>query len=264
MHMNKINSMLLRACAALLAGALLLMSGCSALEAGNDSQHGSAQTEPTPDTSAEQTPEQTPAAAEPTPTAEEPQPSPALPEAYEAIVALYADAMENEYYSTLDAVERDIRFGETTAAEWLNAQMPAYYALHDFDGNGTEELLIASVDGDNTTYYDIFSMEEGNAVRLFPDMSFGYRTNLDICADGTLAIVWSSSAFESGMEYYRVNGAEAECITSVLITTEMDGTNTTKYIQDGTEISEEAFDALTAEYEAKGRASFEWISVTQE
>ena len=257
MHMNKINSMLLRACAAVLAGALLLMSGCSALEAGNDSQPGSVQTEPTPDTSAEQTPEQTPAAAEP-------QPSPALPEAYEAIVALYADAMENEYYSTLDAVERDIRFGETMAAEWLNAQMPAYYTLHDFDGNGTEELLIATVDGDNTIYYDIFSMKDGNAVRLFTDMSFGYRTNLDICADGTLAIVWSSSAFESGMEYYRVNGAEAECITSVLITTDMDGTNTTKYVQDGTEISEEAFDALTAEYEALGRASFEWISVTQE
>lgn len=183
-----------------------------------------------------------------------------LPAPYVEVLAQYAKAIENDYYKSLDAGERDAAFGQYVAFEWRANPRPAYYALLDLDGNGTDELFIGALEGGTPTIYDVLSVEDGQAARLF-DLDFGYRTNMDVYADGTLKVSWSNSAFESGEDYYKAQGTAVELLASFTVTGDMGSPNKMRYAQDGAEISQDDFTARTGAYEAAGPQAFAWVSV---
>ena len=118
------------------------------------------------------------------------------------MVAQYADAMNHGYYASLGVEERDKAFGEDVASEWRIIQKPAYYALYDFDDNGTDELLIGTLMDGIPTFYDIRSIAGDEAVQLF-DAIFGYRTNFDVYADGTIKVTWAPAPLNPGLTIIR-------------------------------------------------------------
>ena len=82
------------------------------------------------------------------------------------------------------------------------------YALKDLDGDGTEELLIGCMTGDEYSdeiVLELFSIKDGAVNNVF---SSGERDRYYFCSDGTVANEASSSAFESYYRYYAYqNGA---------------------------------------------------------
>ena len=189
---------------------------------------------------------QTPAEPEP---AEQPKADP-----YAEILAQYLEAVQNGYSA-------DGEFGEFVAFEWRANPQPVYYALKDIDANGTEELIIAAgEDVSNLGHYDIWTADGDTAVRPF-DMDFGYRSNFDVLADGVIEVSWSNSAFESGCDYYRLEGAQATLVTSIYTTVDMDQPDVLLYMQDGLDIGEQAWNTLTDGYRAADKMAFDWISV---
>lgn len=260
--MNGIKKKILYICVALLSCAFVCMAGCSMPE--QQIATFFVQTEQTPEAGHAAQPSPSPAQTVQTPESAAPDlesPLP-LPEPYQAVVAQYADAMNHGYYASLGVEERDKAFGEDVASEWRIIQKPAYYALYDFDDNGTDELLIGTLMDGIPTFYDIRSIAGGEAVQLF-DASFGYRTNFDVYADGTIKVTWSSSAFESGFDYYKVSGAEAVLLSSQKTMADIENADALQYFKDGAEISEEEYFALDSSYDALGPQPLNWVCVTE-
>ena len=149
-----------------------------------------------PVVTAEPQPEQT---AEPTP---EPAETPA-PTALE----LYADRLTAYYQAIsqrLDAEalkEKDLNY-MLSYSYGDNAPARFGYLLSDLDGNGTEELLIGCLTGDEYTdeiVLDLYTIKDVTVNRVFTS---GERDRYYLCADGTIANESSASAFESHFRYY--------------------------------------------------------------
>lgn len=184
-----------------------------------------------------------------------------IPAAYAAILAQYADAEANGYYQSVDAADRDAAFGVDTALEWRINPRPAQYALCDLDGDGTHELIIAAAaeDGEYVNY-DIWAMDGDTAVRLF-DFDFGYRATFAVYADGLIAVTFSNSAFESGVDMYRVDGAKARLAASFVTRSSEDNPDTVEYLSDGAPLTQEEWDAKIAEFTAAGMLTIAFIPV---
>ena len=191
----------------------------------------------------------------------EPDATAALPAPYADILAQYADAMQAGYYRDVAPEARDAAFGESVALEWRINPAPAWYALYDFDRDGVNELCIgAGEDASAPAYYDIWRYADGQAVRPF-DMDFGYRVQLSLYADGVIEITWSDSAFSSGFDFYRLNGARAERVAA--FATEADPANPEAllYLVDGAAVDEAAFTQALQAYESKEKAALDWVLV---
>jgi hypothetical protein len=149
-----------------------------------------------PVVTAEPQPEQT---AEPTP---EPAETPA-PTAIE----LYADRLTAYYQAISQRLDAEALTGKDlnymlSYSYGDNAPARFGYLLSDLDGNGTEELLIGCLTGDEYTdeiVLDLYTIKDGTVVRVFTS---GERDRYYLCADGTIANESSSSAFESHFRYY--------------------------------------------------------------
>lgn len=85
-----------------------------------------------------------------------------------------------------------------------------YYAFVDIDGNEVPELVIAGGDNELTSSdfspwnYDLYGYDGSKVVHIFPDMEFGYRTNFSLYKEGIIGVFYSSSAAESGIDFYKL------------------------------------------------------------
>lgn len=134
------------------------------------------------------------------------------PAAYDPILEEYSQMVQNDFYVDLrDSELYESSFGEHISMEIRTHEQDIYYALYDIDGNGTQELLIAG--GEYGTVspvftpwnYDLYGWNGIPAVRIFPEMEFGYRTNFSLYENGVIEVFYSSSAPESGTDLYKIS-----------------------------------------------------------
>ena len=153
-----------------------------------------------PAAAAVQTPEPT---AEPTPEPVE-TPAPTPLELYSGILTAYYQAISQR----LDAEalrEKDLNY-MLAYSYGDNAPARFGYLTTDLDSDGTEELLIGCLTGDEYTdeiVLDLYTIKDGAVNRVFTS---GERDRYYLCADGTVANEASSSAFESHFRYYSYAG----------------------------------------------------------
>lgn len=164
-------------------------------------------------------------------------------------------------------------FPEDIDLERVPHEQDIYYAFYDVDGNGTEEIIIAGGETGmpnsavSPWKYDLYGYDGTKAVRIFPDMEFGYRTNFDIYADGVIEIFYSSSAAESGVDFYRIgdDGFTPELIDSFSTVGHLEGEEPVfDYYQNGNKITKEEYSSRIQEYENDIAAGFDWIKKKRE
>lgn len=205
--------------------------------------------------------------------------TPAKPEAgtagiYEAVLEEYRDMVRNDFYEELldkgDMEAYDSSFGGHISFEARARAQDLYYALYDIDGNGVEELVIAGGEGGTGSAsfapwnYDLYTYDGTNVVPVFPDMEFGYRTNFSLYGNGVIEVFYSSSAAESGVDFYKIgaDGISPERVDSFVTVGSLDGEEVTlSYFQNGTEITEDEYSAKIQSYEAVKPEGLEWEQI---
>lgn len=76
------------------------------------------------------------------------------------------------------------------------------YTLMDLDGNGVNELLF--VEASDYSIDDIWTVENGNLVHV----AHGFvRSAYYLSEDGQIVNEWSSGAYDSGTDYYKLQGS---------------------------------------------------------
>lgn len=117
------------------------------------------------------------------------------------------DAKINEYYQAMNADENDF-YGRDDSS--INGLMVGYargyegkiaYSLYDVNGNGVPELVFS----DTNNIIDIYTLNNGLLIKIFPDCYFGERSRLHILSDGSLLSEGSSGASTSSCEIYTLN-----------------------------------------------------------
>ena len=193
------------------------------------------------------------------------------PAAYDPILEEYSQMVQNDFYVDLrDSELYESSFGEHISMEIRTHEQDIYYALYDIDGNGTQELLIAG--GEHGTVspvfipwnYDLYGWNGTHAVRIFPEMEFGYRTNFSLYENVVIEVFYSSSAAESGTDFYKIedDGVSVRLIDSFMAMARLEGEIPVfTYMQNGTEISEEEYHARIQAYEISLSEAPEWIQI---
>ena len=187
---------------------------------------------------------------------------------YSDIIAEYRDMVQNNFYQDLlekeDLLAYENSFGNDIGSEIRHAQK-VYYALYDIDGNGTQELIIGGgEDASNPWNYDLYTYDGSKAVHVFPDFEFGYRTNFSLYENGIIEVFYSSSASESGNDFYRMNaaGTGAEIVENFSIIGSLDGDTTViTYYQGKNVITEDEYNRKTEEYEVALQTPFSWTEI---
>ena len=187
---------------------------------------------------------------------------------YSDIIAEYRDMVQNNFYQDLlekeDLLAYENSFGKDIGSEIRHAQK-VYYALYDIDGNGTQELIIGGgEDASNPWNYDLYTYDGSKAVHVFPDFEFGYRTNFSLYENGIIEVFYSSSASESGNDFYRMNaaGTGAEIVENFSIIGSLDGDTTViTYYQGKNMITEDEYNRKTEEYEVALQTPFSWTEI---
>ena len=87
------------------------------------------------------------------------------------------------------------------------------YCFADLDGDGTSELLIGQISGDEFTdkvIFDAYTLVDGAPVQLFQSRE---RARYYLCGDNTVAFEGSSGADSSDSELYSVSGGVLTAIS---------------------------------------------------
>lgn len=160
---------------------------------------------------AEPTPEPTPEpTAEPTST---PEPTPESVTdplvMYKDILDVYAQALANNYGGE-ELIGSEISLLNMYCYEG-NALDNVGYVFLDLDGDGTLELFIGAIGGDEfvaNTVFDFYTYQDGHPVLLLDSME---RARCYICDDNTLVVDGASSAFDAEHSCYSyANGTLTE------------------------------------------------------
>lgn len=189
---------------------------------------------------------------------------------YDHILKQYRDMVQNDFYMDLrDSDNYDSSFGEDIGLEIRTHKQDIYYTLYDIDGNGTMELMIAGGEHgvSNPSFspwnYDLYGYDGTNAVHIFPEISFGYRTNFSVYEHGVIEVFYSNSAAESGVDFYRIgtDGFTPEQIDSFTAVAHLEGDQPVfVYSQNGNEITEEEYSASIQSYEI-ALTTLNWIQI---
>ena len=160
--------------------------------------------EPTPEATPEPTAEPTPT---PTPTPEptpEPVTDPLL--MYKDILDVYVQALTNNSGGE-DLIGSEISLLNMYCYEG-NALDNVGYIFLDLDGDGTMELFIGAIGGDEfvaNAVFDFYTYQDGHPVLLIDSME---RARCYICDDNTLVIDWANSSSDTGYTYYSYAAGE--------------------------------------------------------
>ena len=189
---------------------------------------------------------------------------------YDYILTQYSDMVQNDFYINLrDSDSYDSSFGEDIGLEIRTHKQDIYYTFYDIDGNGTMELIIAGGEHSvsNPTFspwnYDLYGYDGTNVVHIFPEMSFGYRTNFSLYENGVIKVFYSGSAAESGIDFYRIgaDGFTPELIDSFTAIGHLEGNEPVfTYSQNGNEITEEEYNINIQNYEI-ALTTLDWIQI---
>ena len=189
---------------------------------------------------------------------------------YDYILTQYSDMVQNDFYINLrDSDNYDSSFGEDIGLEIRTHKQDIYYTFYDIDGNGIMELIIAGGEHSvsNPTFspwnYDLYGYDGTNVVHIFPEMSFGYRTNFSLYENGVIEVFYSGSAAESGVDFYRIgtDGFTPELIDSFIAVGHLEGDEPVfTYSQNGNEITEEEYNASIQSYEI-ALTTLDWIQI---
>ncbi len=189
---------------------------------------------------------------------------------YDYILRQYSDMVQNDFYMNLrDSDNYDSSFGEDIGLEIRTHKQDIYYTYYDIDGNGTMELIIAGGEHSvsNPTFspwnYDLYGYDGTNIVHIFPEMSFGYRTNFSLYENGVIEVFYSGSAAESCVDFYRIgtDGFTPERIDSFMAVSHLEGDEPVfTYSQNGNEITEEEYNANIQRYEI-ALTTLDWIPI---
>lgn len=190
---------------------------------------------------------------------------------YHHVLAEYTDMVQNDFYMDLWGLDTyDSSFGEDIGIEIRTHKQEVYYAFYDIDGNGTKELIIAGEENGVSSpnflpwNYDLYGYDGTNVVSIFPEMEFGYRTNFSLYENGIIEVFYSSSAAESGVDFYKIadNGISAELVDSFSTVGHLEGdTPIFTYFQNGNEITEEEYNTKIQNYEVALTTALEWMQI---
>lgn len=190
---------------------------------------------------------------------------------YDSVLDQYIDMVQNDFYENLRGSDAyDSSFGEDIGLEIRTHKQDIYYAFYDVDGNGTMELLIAGGENgvSNPTFspwnYDIYGYDGTNAVHIFPEMEFGYRTNFSLYENGVIEVFYSGSAAESGVDFYKIgdDGFAPELVDSFFAVAHLEGEEPVfTYSKNGNEITESEYNAGIQSYEVPLTTVLEWIQI---
>lgn len=190
---------------------------------------------------------------------------------YDSVLAEYSDMVQNNFYTKLrDSDTYESNFGEHIGLEIRTHEQDIYYTFYDIDANGTMELVIAG--GENSVSepvfspwnYDLYGYDGTRAVHIFPEINFGYRTNFSLYENGVIEVFYSSSAAESGVDFYEIgnDGFTPELIDSFTTTAHLENDSPVfTYFQNGNEITEEEYHTLIQGYETPLAAGLDWILI---
>ena len=186
---------------------------------------------------------------EPTP---EPTPEPVYQpmEVYRDVLSLWKTAVNETWdFETLE------NNGLNYMAYYCYSNAPADrlgYQISDLDGDGSEELLVGSITGDD--YQDkivlqLYTMENGEAKLVF---NSGERDRYYLCSDGTIANEGSSSAYETSYNYYSYSSGELQLMGSVLFNMSLNREQPWYFVlgENRTNVDEATANAKIAEYQA--------------
>ena len=189
---------------------------------------------------------------------------------YHDVLTQYSDMVQNDFYVNLrDLDTYESSFGEDIGFEIRTHKQDIYYTFYDIDGNGTMELIIAGGENavSNPTYYpwnyDLYGYDGTNVVHIFPEMEFGYRTNFSLYDNGVIEVFYSSSAAESGVDFYKIStdGFTPELIDSFTAVGHLEGEESVfTYSQNGNEITEEEYNANIQSYKI-ALTELDWIQI---
>ena len=119
-------------------------------------------------------------------------------------------------------------------------------------------------DASNPWNYDLYTYDGSKAVHVFPDFEFGYRSNFSLYENGIIEVFYSSSASESGNDFYRMNaaGTGAEIVENFSIIGSLDGdTPVITNYQGKNVITEDEYNRKTEEYEVARQTPFSWTEI---
>ncbi len=189
---------------------------------------------------------------------------------YHDVLTQYSDMVQNDFYVNLrDLDTYESSFGEDIGFEIRTHKQDIYYTFYDIDGNGTMELIIAGGENavSNPTFspwnYDLYGYDGTNVVHIFPEMEFGYRTNFSLYDNGVIEVFYSSSAAESGVDFYKIStdGFTPELIDSFTAVGHLEGEESVfTYSQNGNEIMEEEYNANIQSYKI-ALTELDWIQI---
>ena len=189
---------------------------------------------------------------------------------YHDVLTQYSDMVQNDFYVNLrDLDTYGSSFGEDIGFEIRTHKQDIYYTFYDIDGNGTMELIIAGGENavSNPTFspwnYDLYGYDGTNVVHIFPEMEFGYRTNFSLYDNGVIEVFYSSSAAESGVDFYKIStdGFTPELIDSFTAVGHLEGEESVfTYSQNGNEITEEEYNANIQSYKI-ALTELDWIQI---
>ncbi len=130
--------------------------------------------------------------------------------AYASVLTAYRDAL------AANAGEGDLMgAGLSVLCIYAGEDKPACvgYCFADLDGDGTSELLIGQISGDEFTdkvIFDAYTLVDGAPVQLFQSRE---RARYYLCGDNTVALEGSSGADSSDSELYSVSGGALTAIS---------------------------------------------------
>lgn len=190
---------------------------------------------------------------------------------YQDVLEQYQDMVQNDFYKNLiDSDDYNSSFGDVIGLEIRHLEQDIYYALYDIDGNGIAELIIAggenrNANADNSPWnYDLYGYDGTNAVHIFSDMEFGYRTNFSLYENGVIEVFYSSNAAESGVDFYKIgnDGFTPERIDSFAAAAHLEGDAPVfDYLLNGNEITEDEYNAGIQSYEITLARGLHWIQI---
>ncbi len=189
---------------------------------------------------------------------------------YEPVLKEYREMVQNDFYrDRKDTDSFEESFGEYIGLEIRLREQDVYYAFHDIDGNGTEELLIAGGEHNGEEpasfpwNYDLYGYDGTKPVHIFPEMEFGYRTNYSLY-EGVVEVFYSGSAAESGVDFYKIgqDGFSPELTASFLTVGHLEGDKPVfTYYQNDEEVTEEEYQSGIQSCEVPLEKELEWIQI---